>query len=76
MPQPEHIAPWPDFAENPIRLGDVLQHPSGERFTVVFDADKETESATYGWRALYDDGVSLWLGNQIGPKGIAVLVPT
>lgn len=69
----QRLAPWPDYAGNAILLGAVMQHPSGEQFTVIFDAEKEAESLTYGWRALYGDGMNLWLGNQIGPKGMAVL---
>lgn len=67
-------APWGDFADAPIHIGDRLRHPSGEEFTVVFDPERESECVHYGWRAVYEDGMDLWLGNQIGSKGMAVLV--
>lgn len=69
-----NTAPWGDFKNAPIHLGDRLRHPSGEEFIVVFDPVKESESVNYGWRAVYEGGVDLWLGNQIGSKGMAVLI--
>ena len=39
------IAPWPDFAGNPIREGDWIARPSGERA-----CHWPCRSATRGWR--------------------------
>ena len=66
-------APWPDFAGNPIRVGDVIRHPAdGDRAVVVFSLDGKYEGVSR-WRAVYENGESLWLGNQIGDKGRAVV---
>lgn len=66
--------PWTDFEGNPLKEGDVIQHPEGDpewqTATIVFDEGKEGPLA---WRAVYKGGESLWLGNQIGDKGRAVL---
>lgn len=65
-------APWPDFAGNAIKVGDALEHPKDKsRFIIQFDTSREGVSQ---WRAVYEDGQSLWLGNQIGDKGRAVKV--
>lgn len=69
-------APWPDFAGNDIYEGDVIQHPNGDRgevvlVPVVFPQDPDS---TIQWRVNYANGESMWLGNQIGDKGQAVVV--
>lgn len=66
------VAPWPDFAGNPIRHGDRLAHPTGEEFTAVWLKGHEHEGDA--WRAVYDDATMSRLGLQIGDKGQAVLV--
>lgn len=71
------LAPWPDAAGNPIREGDWIEHPDGERAQVVYCLDPKYNAPHRGdsdrWRAIYSDGVSLWLGNQIGTKGQAIV---
>lgn len=64
-------APWPDYSGNPIHEGDKIRHPTGDEATVFFDMK---HMHTGQWRAVYEDGVSLWLGNQIGSKGQAVVI--
>ncbi|CAB4159182.1 hypothetical protein UFOVP707_60 [uncultured Caudovirales phage] len=64
-------APWPCFAGHRLHVGDWIQHPGGKRARVVFDPERIGLSC---WRAVYEDGESLWLGNQIGDKGQATLV--
>lgn len=66
------IAPWPDFAGNPIRHGDRLAHPTGEEFTAVWLKGHEDEGDA--WRAVYDNATVSRLGLQIGDKGQAVRV--
>lgn len=50
----------------PLFEGDTLQHPDGMRAIVTFDP---THEGTGQWRAVYADGESLYLGNQISSKG-------
>jgi hypothetical protein len=59
--------PFKDFLGSEIKEGNTLMHPSGEKFTVKY---------VHGcgpWRAVYEDGESLWLANQVNEKGQAVL---
>ena len=63
------MTPWPDFAGQPIREGDTIRHPDGDTATVQRDSSREGVGQ---WRAVYGNGESLWLGNQIGDKGRAV----
>lgn len=65
------VAPWPDFEGKPIHVGDTLRHPDGSTAVVQLDAARGEDGQ---WRAVYQDGVSLWLGNQIGNKGGAIVV--
>lgn len=65
-------APWRDFAGALIHEGDTIRHPTGDTGTVVYDEKREE---VLRWRAVYENGESLWLGNQIGDKGRAVIVP-
>lgn len=74
---PEDVCPWPDYFGQPIVHGARLKHPieddgtPGRTFTAVRLMGAESPSAA--WRAVYDDGVVLFLGNQI-TKGQAVLM--
>lgn len=52
-----------------IKEGEVLIHPNGDTFTVVFDNAFSTP-----WRAVYDNGDNLALFAQVGPKGQAVRI--
>lgn len=72
---PKREAPYRDFQGKPIFEGDRLIHPLGDVGTVVYEADREDQRSR--WRVKYDDqpDVSLWLSNQIGDKGRAVVVP-
>lgn len=63
-------APYTDFANNVLHLGDKIQHPDGNVATVMFDADREHNF----WRAVYQDGQSLALGLQVGDRGRAVRI--
>lgn len=65
------IAPWPDFAGNEIAEGDFLIHPDGKKGCVMFDQSGAYEGINC-WRLVYEGGISLWLGTQVGPKGKAV----
>jgi len=64
-------APWPDYAGQPIHEGDVIQHPSGERGTVVFLAH-ESDLGNQ-WRVDYGTSDLSRLCIQIGDKGRAVV---
>lgn len=64
------IAPWTDFAGNEIAEGDFLIHPDGKKGCVMFEQSGAYEGVNR-WRMVYEDGESLWLGNQIGDKGQA-----
>lgn len=70
MTTPKSCA-WTDFAGNPLKVGDLIRHPEdGATAVIAFDDSREGVNA---WRAIYEDGASLWLGNQIGEKGRAQL---
>ncbi len=71
-PVGEAVAPWPDFAGNPIREGDTIIHPDGESKAVVMYWPEFTDAGD-AWRARYDDAVILRLCGQIGDKGRAVV---
>lgn len=65
-------APWPDYAGKDIHEFDRIQHPADDSMAlVIYDEAREGVAC---WRAIYKDGTSLWLGNQIGDKGRAVVV--
>jgi hypothetical protein len=66
-------SPWPDFNGNTIHAGDVIEHPSGERGTVVF-LNSETDQSDQ-WRVDYGEAGLSRLCLQIGEKGQAVIVP-
>jgi len=65
------VAPLKDANGNELCVGDMIRHPDGTTARVAFDAARSGPSC---WRAVYPDGESLWLGNQIGDKGQAVKV--
>ncbi|MFA6204435.1 MAG: hypothetical protein WC710_14755 [Gallionella sp.] len=64
-------APWPDFHGHVIYEGNKIEHPSGERGTVVFFADEIDPSDQ--WRVDYGTGNLSRLCLQIGDKGQAVV---
>jgi transcriptional regulator with XRE-family HTH domain len=68
----ERVAPWPDFAGQPIHVGAVLRHPSGEQGTVVFLAAALDPGDQ--WRIDYGAAGVSRLCLQIGDKGRAVVV--
>jgi len=67
-------APWKDFKGADIHEGDVIEHPSGERGTVVCLRIYDDEADR--WRVKYGtpDGGYSRLCLQIGDKGQAVVV--
>lgn len=71
------IAPWPDYAGNPIREGDTIRHPSDPRAGVVFVLANEADP-NERWRVLYYShetaGRAPRLVLQIGDKGQGVVV--
>lgn len=64
------FAPWADRLGNDIARGATMRYPDGSTFFVSYDDSRE---GTGKWRAIFPDGESLWLGNQIGTKGQAVV---
>ena len=66
------VAPWPDYAGSPIRVGDKIAHPDGTTGVVLFL--DEHESPVDQWRVDYGDGVASRLCFQIGNKGQAVVL--
>lgn len=66
------IAPWTDYAGNPIREGDTIKHPVGEFTGRVFFLE-DFDSPSDQWRVDYGDGVPYRLALQIGDKGQAVV---
>lgn len=65
-------SPYKDFYNYEISEGDVMQHPSGEKGTVVFE--KRTESDSDNWLIEYEDGVKSRLCLQVGEKGQAFVL--
>jgi hypothetical protein len=71
---PVKIAPWTDFAGNPIHVGDTIRHPSGENGKVVY-LDGPFEYPEDHWRVEYGNGGPVSrLQLQVGDKGMAVVV--
>lgn len=69
------LAPWPDFAGNPIHEGDLIEHPvSEERGRVIYLPGEGPEEIDR-WRVRYNnDGLFLsHLSQQIGDRGQAVV---
>jgi len=74
------IAPWPDYAGNPIREGDTIRHPTDGVTAVVFVLADETDP-NERWRVLYGGRGDGWpsmrvsrLCLQIGHRGQGVVV--
>lgn len=65
-------SPFKDFYNHEISEGDVIQHPSGEKGTVVFE--QRTESDSDNWLVEYEDGVKSRLCLQVGDKGQAYVI--
>jgi len=65
-------SPYKDFYNYEISEGDVIQHPSGEKGTVVFE--QRTESDSDNWLVEYEDGVKSRLCLQVGDKGQAYVI--
>ncbi|MGJ8619576.1 MAG: hypothetical protein ACSHWN_04530 [Methylophilaceae bacterium] len=76
MPKPRkakqpNIAPWPDFAGNPIHEGDCIIHPSGQNGIVIYKLNAEDIFSQ--WLVDYGDGDHpSRLCLQIGNKGRAI----
>lgn len=70
---PRRVAPWRDHKENKLREGDTIVHPDGTTAVIVYDELRPEDAR---WRAVYSDGQSLWLGLQLGGRGLAVLEST
>ena len=66
-------APWPDFDGKEIHEGDTIEHPLGERGTVVF-LSHESDPGDQ-WRVDYGTAGLSRLCLQIGDKGRAVVTP-
>ena len=60
-------SPYKDFYNYEISEGDVIQHHSGEKGTVVFE--QRTENDSDNWLVEYEDGVKSRLCLQVGDKG-------
>lgn len=71
MNHERHVAPWKDYAGNSICEGDQIEHPSGEKGTVFFYPDGETEHDK--WKVDYGSGPPSALSLQVGEKGQAVV---
>lgn len=67
------VAPWPDFAGNEIREGDMIEHPTGECGAVCFWPHEKDVGDQ--WRVFYPENGGSYsrLGLQIGSKGMAVV---
>lgn len=66
------VAPWPDFAGNPIHDRDRIRHPDGTTGTVLhLPAIGQGGEA---WRVVYEHGDISRLSLQIGDKGRAVVI--
>ena len=66
--------PLADYAGNPIKEGDIIQHPlDGIVAVVVYLSDEDAECDK--WRAVYPhDGTISRLSLQVGPRGQAVVI--
>lgn len=65
-------SPFKDYYNHEISEGDVIQHPSGEKGTVVFE--QRTGSDSDNWLVEYEDGIKSRLCLQVGEKGQAYVV--
>lgn len=66
--------PYQDFKGNDLHVGDLIEHPNGERGQIVLLTDGETEDDK--WRVDYDGWPFSRLCLQVGDKGQAVKVMT
>lgn len=67
----EDVAPWPDYAGNPIRHGDRIRHPEGlEGVVVRLPGYADAHDA---WCVAYQDRTVSRLSLQIGDRGQAVV---
>lgn len=57
-----------DYKGNKIFEGDILQHPSGEKFLVIYDKSR------CQFRADYNTGLTSDIGLQVCEKGQAVVI--
>lgn len=75
-PATREVAPWPDYAGNPIHEGDSLQHPASGEVGVVFVRRDELDPILR-WRVRYEpeDRGGFHLCLQVDDKGQAVVVP-
>lgn len=65
-------SPYNDYLNCQIFEGDIIQHPSGEKGTVVFEQRSESDSDN--WLVQYEDGIKSRLCLQVGDKGQAYVV--
>jgi hypothetical protein len=65
-------APWPDYAGNEIKEGDLIQHPSGQTGKVIYHNDRK--AARDKWTVDYGLGFESMLCLQIGDRGQAVVI--
>lgn len=66
-------APWTDFANHSVFEGDIIEHPSGERGTVIFTEEKNERVDQ--WLVKYENDEKLSrLCLQLGCKGQAIVV--
>lgn len=70
MSDRKEVAPWPDYAGNPIHEGDVIVHPNGESGRVV--CWRFEDAAEDAWQVWYANSVNR-LCLQIGERGRAVV---
>ena len=73
-PGDRRLAPWPDYAGNPVHEGDVIEHPDGMRGIVRF-VPRLGADAYKLWRVSYPDcpNIDAPLAFQIDDKGQAVV---
>lgn len=67
----EDVAPWPDYAGNPIKHGDRIRHPEGLEGVVV--RLPGYADANDAWCVAYQDRTVSRLSLQIGDRGQAVV---
>lgn len=68
------VAPWPDFAGQPIHEGDVIVHPATGEYGRVFRTDAPDPADA--WRVDYGYAAPSRLCLQIGDRGMAQVMRT